>query len=428
MTEEKQLTASQEWRANWGLVVAAMLGLSFGAVPAATLGLFMEPLEAEFGWSRAMISGGMMVFAIIGLPLTPVAGAVADRYGSRACVIPGLALGGLFFAAFGLMTGAAWMWWAIWTAYALASLFIRSMIWNAAVSSAFSASRGLAIAMVLSGFAVAQVVGPLLSHTLIEAFDWRTAYFCIGIGWPGLGLVLTILFFRSDLDRKAGASKKAGAPAAAAPAQVPGGLSLGEAARNPAMLRIGLAVFLSTLMGAAISIHLVPMLEWTGSDRTTAAALAGILGIGSLTGKILSGGLVDRITSSLLPASIFALPAIGYFLIWQSDGIFALLVAGVLFIGFGSGGALQLGTYLTTRYGGLRNFGKIFGVISSAMGVGSGLAPVASGFIYDTTQSYALVFMIAIPTVLAAGLLLVGLGPYPDFNANAEDRKDAATG
>ena len=407
------MTAGQEWRKYWGLVAAAMIGLSFGAVPAATLGLFMEPLESEFGWSRAMISGGMMVFALIGLPLTPFAGALADRIGSRACVIPGLALSGLAFAAFGLMTGASWMWWAIWAAYGFGSLLIRSMIWNAAVSAAFSASRGLAIAFVLSGFAIAQVVGPPLSHFLIESFGWRTAYLCIGIGWPGIGLLLTILFFRSDLDRKT-RGDNSGTSAASRPRA--SGLSLGEAVRDQAMLRIGLAIFLVTLIGAAVSIHIVPLLEWSGSERAAAAALAGMLGLGSFVGKIGSGVLIDRTRSNLLPATIFALPALGYFLIWQGDGRFAVLAAGVLCIGLGSGGALQVGTYLTTRYGGLANFGKIFGVISSAMGLGGGVAPVVSGWVYDTTESYALVLIIAIPTVLVAGLLLLGLGPYPQFD------------
>ncbi len=415
---EIERTAAEEWRANWGLVAAAMLGLSFGAVPTATLGLFMEPLEAEFGWSRAMISGGMLVFAIIGLPLAPVAGAAADRFGSRACVIPGLALSGLAFAAFGLMTGAEWMWWAIWTGYGFASLLIRSMIWNAAVSKAFNASRGLAIAFVLSGFALAQVVGPPLSHGLTEAFGWRMAYFMIGIGWPGLSLLLVFLFFRSELDAKPGAEK---AGATVPVRELPGGLTLREAFRNVAVLRIALAVVLSTCMGAAVAIHIVPLLEWSGSNRAAAAALAGMLGAGSLAGKLLSGWLIDRIKSSLLPAAIFALPALGYFLIWQGHGVFIALAAGVVCMGFGAGGAMQLGTYLTTRYGGMRNFGTIFGVISSAMSLGGGIAPVVSGWIFDRTESYELVLLIAIPTVLVAGLALIGLGPYPTFETTREE-------
>ena len=410
-------TAAEEWKANWGLVVAAMLGLSFGSVPAATLGLFMEPLEAEFGWSRAMISGGMMMFAAIGLPLTPFAGALADKVGSRACVIPGLAACGIAFAAFGLMTGAPLLWWAIWVVYALASLLIRSMIWNAEVSKAFETSRGLAIALVLSGFALAQVIAPPLTHFLITSVGWRAAYVWIGLGWAGVGLAFTVLFFRSAQARAAAAGKT---NPSSAPRAVPGGLTLGQAMRNPAMIRIFLAIFLSTLMGAAVAIHFVPLMEWAGANRTVAATVAGLLGVGSLCGKLMSGWLVDRITSGFLRFAIFALPAVGYLLIWQSDGIFLFLALGGLFMGFGSGGALQMGTYLTTRYGGMRNFGTIFGVISSAMGLSGGVGPVVSGWIYDTTGSYALVLLIAIPSVLAAGLLLVGLGAYPQFEAAAQ--------
>jgi len=391
-----------------------MLGLSFGSVPAATLGLFMEPLEAEFGWSRAMISGGMMVFAAIGLPLTPFAGALADKVGSRACVIPGLVACGIAFAAFGLMSGTPLLWWAIWVAYALASLLIRSMIWNAEVSKAFETSRGLAIALVLSGFALAQVIAPPLAHFLIASGGWRAAYIWIGLGWAGVGLAFTVLFFRSALARAAADGKIA---SSSAPISIPGGLSLKQAMRDPAMIRIFLAIFLSTLMGAAIAIHVVPLIEWAGANRTVAATVAGLLGVGSLCGNLMSGWLVDRVSSSSLRFAIFALPAVGYLLIWQSNGMFLLLGLGGLFMGFGSGGALQMGTYLTTRYAGMRNFGTIFGIISSAMGLSGGLGPVVSGWIYDMTGSYALVLLIAIPSVLVAGLLLVGLGAYPQFEA-----------
>lgn len=406
-------TAVQEWRRHWPLVLAAMAGLSFASIPATTLGLFMAPLEEAFGWSRTMVSSGMMVFASVGLFMGPFAGALLDKLGPRRCAIPGLILSGTAFAAFSLMTGMAWQWWTVWVLYAFASLLIRSMVWNSAVSNTFMASRGLAIALVLAGLALPQVIGPPLANWLIGTWDWRAAYLALGLGWAGFALLLVILFFHDRQSRRP-ASAKAGAPAPAVQTR-PGGLTFKEALRNPAILKIALAIFLSTLMGAAVSIHLVPLLEWAGTNRTTAAGLAAAMGAGSIIGKLLTGALVDRFTGGLLPFAVFSLPALGYFVIWQAGANIPLLGLGVFLMGYGSGGSLQMGTYLTTRYGGMRNFGKIFGTISSLMAFSGGLGPITSGWIYDQTQSYEAVLMIAIPALLIAGIAVARLGPYPEF-------------
>jgi MFS family permease len=90
--------------------------------------------------------------------------------------------------------------------------------------------------------------------------------------------------------------------------------------------------------------------------------------------------------------------------------------AGVLLAGYASGAAINITTYLTTRYVGLAHFGKNYGVISSAMRLGAGLGPFIAGAIADRTGSYADYLMLGIACAIVAGLLVLGLGPYPDFD------------
>ena len=71
--------------------------------------------------------------------------------------------------------------------------------------------------------------------------------------------------------------------------------------------------------------------------------------------------------------------------------------------------------YLTTRYAGVAHFGKIFGLISSLMGLAGGFGPLIGGIIFDTTGSYTALLLLAIPVAFAAGLSVAGLGPYPTF-------------
>ena len=52
------------------------------------------------------------------------------------------------------MSGPYLQYLAGWLALSLAMLFIRMMVWNRAVASAFTAARGMAVAVLLTGLAI----------------------------------------------------------------------------------------------------------------------------------------------------------------------------------------------------------------------------------------------------------------------------------
>lgn len=406
------LPASQEWRRYWLLVFAGMVGMSVGTLPTATLGLFMQPLGDEFGWSRTEISIGLTIFALVSMPLAPFAGILVDRFGARRVALPGLLLSGTCFAAFGLMSGPYYQWVLIWVAYTLASLMTRTLVWGSSISAAFSSGRGLALAVMLCGSAIATAVGPTVARLLIETWGWRGGYVGLGVGWAGLALTLAMLFFH---DVTGPAARARNAAESEAPRELPGGLTLREAVRTSAMQRIALAMFLQALMGAAIMVHIVPMLTADGLSAAEATTIAAVLGIASITGKLVTGGLIDRIPGSLLPVIAYGGPGVAYVLLLQAEGSVGALAFAVFVLGYCSGAAMQLATYLTTRYAGLRNFGAIFGVVSSLMACGAGIGPVLAGWVFDTTGGYSLLLTAGIPAAVIAALAVFRLGAYPVF-------------
>jgi predicted MFS family arabinose efflux permease len=410
----QQATAAQEWKSGWPMIVAAMLGMSFYSVITYTLGTFIQPLEDEFGWSRAQISGGLTIFSLTAMLGGPLIGAVIDRVGTRRVALPGIALHALAFAAFGFTSGSIFQWLALWTVMALVALATKGLIWSAAVSSVFNVSRSLALAVMLSGTALGQA-SPIIANWLIDDFGWRMAYVWLGLGWGGLALVMVALFFYDARDR----NKRSGAPANQA-AVLPG-LTGAEALRDSRIWRIGIANVIMTFIGGGLVVHLVPILTETGASRSTAVAIAATGGIASIAGKLLAGVALDRVQSSLIPFASFALLAVGYFLLldWFDSNL--ALTLGVLTIGFGGGAGFQITTYLVSRYGGLKNFGKIYGAISSAIMLGTSLGPLASGLLFDITGSYELLLIGGIPVVLFAATMFIGLGPYPEFKEPPEE-------
>jgi MFS-type transporter involved in bile tolerance (Atg22 family) len=114
---------------------------------------------------------------MLSLLLSPVVGAMVDRWGSRRLALPGVVLSAGAIACFSTLSGSVAQWLALWLGYALVAMLLKTTIWSAAVSSTFNASR---LAFALSGTAITHVPVPPLAQYLIADFGWRTAYAVLG--------------------------------------------------------------------------------------------------------------------------------------------------------------------------------------------------------------------------------------------------------
>ena len=406
---QKPATAGAEWRAHWPIVFSGMIGMSYYAMLTYHFGLFIQPLQKEFGWDRASISLGLTIYTASAVLFGPVIGALIDRFGSRKIGILGLAGTSLTLAALGFTNGSLMQWFGLWLGIGITALGVKSTIWGAAVSSLFTTSRSLALSLMLSGSAIAQFFSPIVANWLIAEQGWRAAYQWIGLGWGGLALVLVLFFFFDARD------KQARAGAASTPASSLGGLTVRQALRNSQILRIGIANVCMALLGSGIAVHMVPLLSETGVDRTMAAAIAGSAGISGIAGKLVTGWLMDRYQGNIIPFSSFAMSAAGYFLLLNRLDSVAALFGATAILGYAGGAGLQVTTYLTSRYGGLRNFGKIYATMGSMLMLGTSVGPWIAGTIYDRTGSYEILLYVAIPVALIGAAMFLGLGPYPEF-------------
>lgn len=402
-------SARTEWSRHWPLVMASMFGMSVYTVVSYSLGTFIDPLEREFGWSRAQISSGLTIFTLTAVVGAPLMGALIDRLGTRRIAAWGLAFYAVALSSFSLANGSYLQWLFLWTVFALLALSIKSLVWSAAVSSVFINGRGMAIAVVLSGTAISQTLAPISASLLIDNFGWRMAYVLIGVGWGGFGLALVLAFFFDARERG-----RNGAPDQATAAG-PGGLTMGEAMRDQRILRIAMAEVFFSAVASGVMIHMVPILSDAGVDRSVAVEIAAIAGIAGIAGKLIAGWLLDKVPGSAVPFFSFAVQALGYLLLLNLFASLPLLMTGIAVVGFTIGASLQVTTYLVSRYAGLKNFGKIFGGITSMMMVGASIGPLLAGYVFDTYGTYKPLLTGAIPVALVCSMLFLRLGPYPDY-------------
>src|SRR6266403_4767834 len=88
---------------DWLVPLGGALGLIVGNGPISVFafGVFIKPLEAEFGWSRASISAGLSLCGLFSALALPLVGGLMDRYGVRRPLLIAVCLFALNIAAIG---------------------------------------------------------------------------------------------------------------------------------------------------------------------------------------------------------------------------------------------------------------------------------------------------------------------------------------
>lgn len=405
--------AVEEWRAGWKLVLAAAIGFSFFSVMTSVTGLFMDPLGKEFGWSRAMQSSGLSIAALPTLLLSPFFGMAIDRWGSRRLALPGLVLTMGAIAAISQANGSQTQWIVLWLSYGLISLSVKSTVWTTAVAGVFDKGRGLALGMTLSGTALAQVITPPVVNWLIETQGWRLAMLFTGLAWGTIAFVLCWLFLYDAHDRRR-----------AAPADAPvlpplTGLSIPQALRDTALWRIALSTFIMMVLTIGLNAHTFPILTEAGVTKANAAWLMSLFGVAGIIGKLVTGYLLDRYAPNWVGGITLGITAFAFFFLLEGVRSVPAIVFAVVANGYAAGTKLQIAGLLTTRYGGLKNFGAIFGVMAALIGLGSAIGQVGTGKLYDIYGDYTVFLIIGVIGSLLSGLLVLSLPKYPDWGGAA---------
>ena len=411
--------AAQEWREGWTLVIAASIGFSFLTVQTGSMAMFLGPLTDEFGWSRTFISSGFTFATIFTALLSPVFGMLVDRFGSRRLALPGIITTSFAISAFSL-TNSGFAWIALWIFYAIISIAIKPTIWTAAVTGMFTAGRGLAMGITLSGMALTNVLLPPLAIWLIDLFGWRGAYIALGFGWGTVTFVLSWFFLFDAHDRKSEARPAAPGPVSE-PAQRPQiganfpGLEIKQAWRNRALWHIAASTLIILAVTMGLGVHTIAILVDVGVSRTEAAFLASLGGIAAVAGKMVTGALLDRYPARLIGGSTLAMTAFGFGLLIDGIQTPVLIAIAMLVGGYTQGAKWQICGYLTARHAGMKNFGAIYGFMNSVIALGGGIGPLLAGAAYDLSGGYGPFLILGTVGSIIAGLLLITLPRAPNW-------------
>ena len=360
-------------------------------------GLFFASFEAEFGWSRTLLSAASsLAFLMMGF-LAMVGGRLNDRFGPRRVLSVTGVLYGLGFALVSQIT-APWQLFAIFATFIGIGLGTHDVVTLGTIARWYDRRRGIMSGVIKVGTATGQIVVPPITALLIISLGWRSALLVIG-------LTAAVLLLSAALMMRSPPTRASDQPTAQ------DGDSLAEVRRNLVFWRLCAVQFLVFPAMMSIPLHFPVHGTDLGMSKSTAAQLLSVIGFSSIAGRLSVGALVDRIGGKNSYALCIAFFMAGLFSFVFITTPMPLFVATALY-GFGHGGLFTVVSPTVAAYFGMRAHGAIFGTILFFGTLGGAVGPILVGLAFDRTGSYQPAF-IALAVAAALGLVLVATMPAP---------------
>ncbi len=381
---------------GWRVAIASSVGImaGFGSILIYSFGIFLKPLNAEFGWPRETIA---TAFACASLTLgfcSPPLGHLLDRYGPRRVVLACVTSFGLAFGSLAFLTPHRAHLFAVFILIGVVGNGTAQMGYARAVTSWFDHRRGVAIAVMMTGSGGGAILVPLISQRLITAYGWRAAYGVLGLIALGIGLPLAGFFIRErDRGRERHLDRQ------------PAGTSLREAMKCRPFWILAAMLFLAAMSTTSTVTHLAALLTDRGVTARSASFAVSALGGASLCGRLVTGWLLDRFFGPRVAMCLLLFNAGGLLLLSEAKTEVAGIMAAVL-IGFSMGGESDVATYLLARYFGLHSFSTLYGFTWTAYAISAALGSILLGRAFDLTGSYhTLLVEFAVLTAIGAALM-----------------------
>ncbi len=371
-----------------------------------SFGVFFKSLESEFGWSRALVSSAYTAL-LIGYAISVLTtGRLADRYSPRPILLTAALLAGLGFSFCSQVQSIDQL---------RIFLFIAGLgagaTWSVPTSTVqrwfYKRKRaGLALGIVVSGVGVGVLIfAPLINH-LILSYGWRNTFLVVGILSFIIIAISSLMIRRSPIDASTVSEGEGNMPKSVSTPS----WTISKVVTTPFFAGIAFTIGVVILAFHTVSVHLVPHATDVGISPIASAAALGLMGGFSVPGRIISGFLSDRISwQRTLALSCFGM-ALSLLWLLFLDATW-MLYCFVFFYGMFQGSRVPAQIGILGEFFGMRSLGELIGITSAIGQLVGAFAPYMAGFIFDTTGSYTVAFIIIMVLLLGAGFIATAMKP-----------------
>jgi predicted MFS family arabinose efflux permease len=433
---------------GWWIVAALALTTTAGyGVLAYAFAVFLVPMQADLHASRTALTVAPAVSLLTSAAVAVPIGRWLDRSGGRRLMVLSSVLA----------TGCLLAWSRVENVIALYAVFVGLGVAAAGVlyEAAFAVvvtwfhgqRRGTAILAITIVGGFASTIFLPLSGLLVEFYGWRQALVVLAVIYGVVTVPLHLVVRRPRVLAGEGA-EPVGTPSLAGPsvsgadASADGigtnqvgtdtdqagadqatpqvstdedpaerrSAALRTAFRDPAYWLIAASFVAQGIGTFVISVHVVAYLTELGHAPTTAATVGGLLGVLSVTGRVVTTAVSRRVRMTAVVAAIFVLQAMGTLLLpWFGDRLVGAIVC-VLAVGIGFGvGTIARPALVADRYG-VAAYATLSGLLAAFLMVTKATAPLGAAWLHAQSGSYTGVMVICTVGSLlgAAGLVAVG--------------------
>ena len=366
--------------------------------------VFFLPVSESLHLSRAATS---LVFSLArseGAFEGPIVGWFIDRFGARRMVLVGIVMAGVGFFMFSLANNFLTFIIAQLVLISIGATMAFQHSMMAAINMWFIRYRALAMSILIASYALGGAILVPLLNLIIQGPGWRTAAVVAGVIYLVVLLPLSLFLRRSP---ESMGLEPDGIPGEGVrephTAVSPGGekrreyydsldFTVGEALRTRAYWFLLLGTVFRQTAKSALTVHLVPILVWRGSDALTAGWLVSLWLFASVPARIGFGWIGDRLPKGRLLATGMSLEVVAVLLLLVGGNLGILLLFVVL-AGVAEG-ASPLNTAAIGDFFGRRFFATLRGVVTLSYSWVAMGSPVLAGWWYDRTGDYGLALLV----------------------------------
>jgi MFS family permease len=405
---------------GWVMIAVTFLTALISAGAVGAPGVFIVPLQNEFGWTTAEISSALSIrFILFGL-MAPFAAALMNRYGLR-----NVTLSALLIVISALLVSLAmnqvWQLVLLWGVVIGIGTGMTALVLGATVASRwFDARRGLVVGIMTASTATGQLVFLPALAALTERMGWRVALgsMCVMLGVAATAVWLLMRDRPADIGLRPFGNPGTQPLPTPAPNTAPIMAAALGTLRDAAKTRVFWILFATFFICGAstsglIQVHLIPMCLDFGIPQVQAASLLAAMGIFDFVGTIGSGWLSDRYDNRYLLFWYYGLRGLSLLFLPFTNFSFYGLSLFAMFYGLDWIATVPPTVRLTAQRFGPERANLVFGWIFAGHQLGAGTAAFGAGLSRTWLLSYLPAFFAAGALCIVASLITLTISRQP---------------
>jgi len=402
-----------------------MVGVTFftALITAGTVGapgVFIVPLQKEFGWTTAEISSALSIrFILFGL-MAPFAAALLNRYGLRNVTLSALLIvASALFAS--LAMTKVWHLLLLWGVVIGIGTGMTALVLGATIAARwFNERRGLVVGILTASVATGQLVFLPILASITERMGWRIALalVCVMLGFAAFAVLMLMRDRPSDVGLRPFGDQGTAPLPAPPPANAPIMAAALGTLRDAAQTRVFWILFATFFICGAstnglVQVHLIPMCLDFGIPQVQAASLLAAMGVFDFFGTIVSGWLSDRYDNRWLLFWYYGLRGLSLLMLPFTDFSFYGLSLFAMFYGLDWIATVPPTVRLTAQRFGAERANLVFGWVFAGHQIGAAFAAFGAGLSRTVLATYLPAFFFAGALCVIAALIVLTISRAP---------------